>query len=100
MSLQGKGKGTPRGANARTKVPAKCTLNPATKFKGRAHSACPVGAKAHFVWTSPYLRNSSFHIHSLKHKVRVTVTLEFCPYTKVPHCQLTCGRCVPFRGRI
>ena len=59
MSLQGKGKGTPRGANARTKVPAKCTLNPATKFKGRAHSACPVGAKAHFVWTSPYLRNSS-----------------------------------------
>ena len=39
MSLQGKGKGMPRVANPRTKFPVKCTLNPATKFKGHAHSA-------------------------------------------------------------
>ena len=64
MSLQGKGKGMPRVANARRKFPVKCTLNPATKFKGHAHSARPVGAKAHSVWASPYLRNCSFHIQS------------------------------------
>jgi len=104
MSLQGKGKGTPREnprvANARTKFPSKCTLNPATKFKGHAHSARPVGAKAYSVWASSFLRNCSFNIYSLKHKVQVTVTLGVCPYTRALYCQLTCGRYVPFRGRI
>ena len=99
MSLQENGKGTPRGPNACKKFPSKCTLNPATKFKGHAHSARPVGAKVYSLWASPYLRNSSFNLIFSVLNTKY-VTLEFCPYTKAPHCQLTCGRCVPFRGRI